>query len=362
MLREARAIIEQGLVERVILLGFWKDGVKQEELVTGQITIKRILSIGKSKTNKWLNIPAFALFYWKVLRFCIARKPNIVNAHSLTVLPLAIVIKWITRARVIYDPHELETETNDSRGSRKALAKFAEKSLIKSVDYTVVVGHHIADWYKTAYGLNVVEVIRNIPENHRVSFTGDNMLREKLGIGADKIVYLYLGVLIRGRGIDIILEAFKNADDMHHVVFVGFGEYEKLLVNESKQWNNIHYLPGVEPEKVLRLTSGADVGLSLIENTSLSYYFCLPNKVFEYLWAGIPFIASDFPELRREFGAEEFCWLIYPDKEALLATLKSIDRDSVRERKSKALDRRSHWSWEVEKEKYRFVYESLNNG
>src|SRR5690606_34620878 len=98
-----------------------------------------------------------------------------------------------------------------------------------------------------------------------------------------KIVYLYLGVLIRGRGIEIILDAFRSASDRHHVVFVGFGEYETQLSNESKQYDNIHYLPGVGPERILQLTSGADVGLSLIENTSLSYYYCLPNKVFEYL-------------------------------------------------------------------------------
>lgn len=361
ILREAEAIFDQKLSRRIIILGIWKAGLKPDEFVTDQISIKRLRSIAKSNSSKWLNIPAFILFYLNALHFCAKQKPQIINAHSLTVLPLATAIKWVTGAKLIYDPHELETETNGSSGYRKKLEKIVEKNLIRFADHTIVVGHHIRDWYKGAYNLVNIDVIRNIPKNPCLSLSSSDVLHETFGIGHDKIIYLYLGALMRGRGIEIILDSFKLAGDPYHVVFVGFGEYEQLLLEESMRAENIHFLHGVNPDKVLQITSGADVGISLIENTSLSYYYCLPNKVFEYLLAGIPFIASDFPELRREFGHQEFCWLIYPDKEALLEIIRSISHDQIAKRKSQALDRRMNWSWENEKMKYKSIYNRLNS-
>ena len=50
---------------------------------------------------------------------------------------------------------------------------------------------------------------------------------------------------------------------------------------------------------MLDYTVSADVGLSLIENSCLSYYYCLPNKVFEYAMAGLPVIVSGLYEMRR---------------------------------------------------------------
>ncbi|HEY8511780.1 MAG TPA: glycosyltransferase [Cyclobacteriaceae bacterium] len=359
MLREARSLVDLKLVTTITLLGLWKKGLKQEEVVTNQISIRRLGSIAKSTKHKWLNLVAFAVFYLKAIWYCVRKKPRIVNAHSLTVLPLAAFVKWLTGARLIYDPHELETESNDSRGYRKKVAKRIEKMFIRSADFTIVVGHNIADWYRNTYTLHNIEVIRNIPLYRKTPSFPHITLRERLGLGHGKIVYVYLGALIPGRGIEIILDAFKAVGDPHHVVFVGFGEYESMVANFSREHDNIHCLPSVPPEEVVELSSGADVGISLIENTSLSYYYCLPNKVFEYLQAGVPFIASDFPELRKEFGNERFCWLIRPDRGSLIETIRSITPEDIMQRKTVAQERRDNWSWRSERQKYRSIYEQL---
>ena len=57
--------------------------------------------------------------------------------------------------------------------------------------------------------------------------------------------------------------------------------------------------PAVPTDEVVRWAAGADAGLALIQNVSLSYYLSLPNKLFEYVAAGLPVVASDFPDLRR---------------------------------------------------------------
>ena len=67
------------------------------------------------------------------------------------------------------------------------------------------------------------------------------------------------------------------------LVFMGYGEFEKTIKEYAGKNKNIHFYPAVPLEKVLDYTQHADVGLSLIERVCLSYYLCLPNKVFEYI-------------------------------------------------------------------------------
>jgi glycosyltransferase involved in cell wall biosynthesis len=80
-------------------------------------------------------------------------------------------------------------------------------------------------------------------------------------------------------------------------VFVGYGDLADRVRASAARSDSIYFHPAVAPHDVLRYAASADVGLSLIEDTCLSYRLCLPNKVFEYLMAGLPIIVSDLPEM-----------------------------------------------------------------
>jgi glycosyltransferase involved in cell wall biosynthesis len=80
---------------------------------------------------------------------------------------------------------------------------------------------------------------------------------------------------------------------------MGYGELEKEIKEVAKEYNNIYFHPAVSPDILLEFTSSADFGISTIEDSCLSYRYCLPNKMFEYLMAEIPVIVSNLYELKR---------------------------------------------------------------
>ena len=90
------------------------------------------------------------------------------------------------------------------------------------------------------------------------------------------------------------------------------------VIEKAKQNNNIFFHPPVEHNKVVRIVRSADYGLCFIEEVSLSDFYCLPNKLFEYAFAGVYALASDFPEISNVV------------KRFRLGTTVSLDRDNLK--------------------------------
>ena len=100
-----------------------------------------------------------------------------------------------------------------------------------------------------------------------------------------------------GRGLDLVAKIIGEKQGCH-IVYMGYGSEKEKLVNLSKQHKNIHVHEAVEHHKVVSLAQSADVGLCLIEKISLSDYYCLPNKLFEYAFSSLPVLATNFPDIR----------------------------------------------------------------
>ena len=80
---------------------------------------------------------------------------------------------------------------------------------------------------------------------------------------------------------------------------MGYGSLENLVQDAGKEYKNIYFHKAVSPDILLNYTSSADFGISTIEDSCLSYRYCLPNKMFEYIMAGLPIIVSNLPEMKR---------------------------------------------------------------
>ena len=121
-----------------------------------------------------------------------------------------------------------------------------------------------------------------------------------LGIPEKYKIVIYQGALSAGRGVDYLLDEFKTVSDSEYViVFMGYGGLEEKIKKQAENSMHIYFMPAVSPGEVLDYTASADVGVTLIEDICLSYRYCLPNKLFEYIMAGIPVIVSDLPEMKR---------------------------------------------------------------
>lgn len=227
-------------------------------------------------------------------------RPEIIHCHDTTVLPLGILLKFFTKSKLIYDAHELESDRNGLSNTLSYLTLYAEKFAWPFIDFFITVSASINKWYQDNIGLKNSAVILNSPVITELSVEnkgfGKSYLREKFNIPERAKIFIYVGILSRGRGIEKILDVF-SVNHKSHIVFMGYGELSDIINKKAHGYSNIHFHEAVAHENVVQIVQSADVGICLIENVSLSDYYCLPNKLFEYCFAEIPILASNFPDI-----------------------------------------------------------------
>lgn len=355
--KEVNSILEMDLADQIIIAGTWAAGLKESELQTDKIKIRRIKTIVDSfQKNVITKVLGVLFFNIKIFIEFRNQKLSHINCHSLWVLPLCVVLKKTTEAKLIYDAHELETERVGLYGVKQKMAKWLEKSLIKYTDSTIVVGYLIAEWYKKEYNMEKLYVIRNVPLSDTVTSKKSNLLREKFNIPASDLIYIYQGVINKGRGIDIMIDAFKNVVRSNHLVVMGFGALESKVIEASKEYQNIHFMPAVKPDEIPLYTSGADIGLIVAENFGLSYFYGMPNKLFEYLYCGLPVITSDFPEMGKIVNDYQCGWTISPEVSELANKINQMDLDQMQEKKLLLNKLYSDINWEKESQRLKFCF------
>lgn len=248
----------------------------------------------------------------KMLPRAIRQRPDVIHCHDTLVLPLGVIVKFFTRAKLIYDAHELESDRNGLTRLQGLLTLRMEKVLWRFVDALIVVSPSIERWYHDYVGPKRSAIILNSPLFSEGLPQDEDYLRRKFSIPVGRKVFVYVGILGHGRGIDLLIEAFKDSKVSSHVVFLGYGELSDQLKRLEALHPNIHVHDAVPHSQVVPVVQSADFGLCLVQNVSLSDYYCLPNKLFEYCFAGVPVLASDFPDIRsvlEEYGVGECCKL-----------------------------------------------------
>jgi len=243
----------------------------------------------------------FLRFYTEAIPSILRIRAAIYHAQDLYSLPVA----WLGAKRhgrpLIYDSHEyyLGTSSLSQRRLERSIWGLVERTFIGRADEVITVCDAIADRLREQYKIRRPRVLRNVPIWRAPRRT--NRLREILRLDPDTSILLYQGVIERGRGLFATLDALADLEACH---FVALGD--GTLREETKARarclglsERVSFLDPVASEDLLEYTASADVGLCLIENTGFSYYHSLPNKLFEYMMAGVPVIASDFPEIGR---------------------------------------------------------------
>lgn len=257
----------------------------------------KLKSRGWSK-NKVIQLLKYFEFIYKVVKQY--KQSDIFHCNDLNSLPIGVLVKkFFNRdAKIVYDAHEYETELNGLKDVQKKLVKWLEKRLIKYADKVITVSDAIADEYVRLYYIEKPALVLNTPPYKVIK--KKNIFRETLCIKEEQTIFLYQGGLSRGRGIEILLEAFKSLQNTNAViVFMGYGPLESLIQVASKEYKNIYFHQAVAPDVLLDYTCSADFGFLFYENTCLNHYFCSPNKMFEYLMAEIPVIVSNLYEMKR---------------------------------------------------------------
>lgn len=238
----------------------------------------------------------------RVLAAGLSIRPRLIHCHDTPLLPVATLLAWLCRAKVIYDAHELESDKNGQTALISRATYFLEKASWGGVDGFVTVSGSIMRWYERRFAKRESELVLNAPAigaTVQGTIKAERKFHQKYSIPEEERVFVYLGLFVPGRGIERLLQVFSKDEVRAHIVFVGRGGLREMMERCAQSNPRVHVHDAVPHDQVVPLVKSADYGVCLVERVSLSDYYSLPNKLFEYAFAGVPVLASDFPDMQE---------------------------------------------------------------
>jgi len=258
----------------------------------------RIARFGIFDDSKILQIlTAYLGFLYAAVR----KNYRLVHAHDFTALPVGFLLSRLKRIPLIYDTHELwsESEHEDYPELMLRLAYRIERYLAKRAEHIVTVSDSINAFLQQYFENSKITTIRNIPSY--TSSSQSNVLRARYSIPSNIPIFIYHGAISKARGVGVILEAIERLNhDEFRFLFLGSGPYLKEIekfVHEHDMESKVILSDAVPQDELLKCLSSGDIGVHAISNTCLNHEYCLPNKLFEYVHAGLGVLCTDLKEM-----------------------------------------------------------------
>lgn len=301
------------------------------------------------------------LTHLSVMASIAKERPDVVHAHDVNVLPTAWLAARLCGAKLVYDAHEI---SSGREGYRKIgrLVAWIEKKIMPRAAGTITTTDARAKFFARAYGISRPLVLQNRPR--LVSVAGDDRIRRMLGLPADRPIVIYQGGQQPGRGLERLVACASRVPQAYFV-FVGGGslhEELKQLAEQLSLTDRVFFIPTVPLAELPFFTASADIGVQPIENTCLNHFTTDSNKLFEYVVARLPVIASDLPEIARVVREHDLGLLVKPgDSDALVESLnRLVDDPELRTYYSGRAERAaSTLNWEGQEQSLIAMYERI---
>ncbi len=304
---------------------------------------------------KFYNIRLFIYLLFK--------RSDILVANDLdTLLPNFLVSK-IKRVPLVYDSHEYFTGVPEllNRSFVRSIWRWIEKLIFPKLKYVLTVSEPIALLYEKMYQVKPL-VIRNVSQK------AENIIpytREEIGIRSNDLL-----IVIQGTGINIdkgteeLVEAVFKSEGIA-LLIIGSGdvvpELKKKVVALDISYK-VKFIKSVPWETLMKFTKAADAGMCLEKDTNLNYRYSLPNKLFDYIIAGIPVIASNMHETGKiisEFGCGIIIDSVTPEKILIaLSELRNNEKELANLKKN-SISASEKLNWEIESEKVIKLYKDV---
>ena len=360
ILRDARVRrITEELASRyeVHLVSVAPPGRAQDSPARFRLTELAIDHTGRAPRAKYV------LFWGLFFFWALFRRFDVIHCHDVYPLPPAMLLAWVRRVRLVYDAHELVDHT---RPRQTFLGRFWDRMHrlgIRRADLVITANESRAR-FLVEHGyeprrapVSIMNV--GVPANPSPARAAAG--RERAGFGANDFVVIYQGRVSPGRKTVELLEAFVLLPDDYRLLLVGDGpsmrdvERRRVELGLEARVRLTGYIP---KDDVLEYVEASDAGVVLYDGALLNNYYCAPNKVFDYINAGIRVVGNDLPELRR-LVQEPGVGVIARDAtpEGLAEALIRVRKMDVPQSAFEAL--RSRYNWTREAEKLRAAYETL---
>ena len=246
--------------------------------------------------------PVFYFFFNLRLFFVgLINKIDLFYVNDLDTLAPMFLLSKLKKKPLIYDSHELFCEVPELKASRikKSIWQKLEGYIIPKLQTCITVNVSIAKIYEAKYNVPFY-IIRNISDFDQTFIPKS---RVQLSLPEDKKI-----ILLQGAGINVDRGAEELIDAMEFVqnavlYIIGSGDVwenlkQKVLFNKNIQ-NKVVLINKLPKSELINYTFNADLGLSIDKNTNLNYLYSLPNKIFDYIQAEIPILASRLPEIEN---------------------------------------------------------------
>ena len=306
--------------------------------------------------------PLFYIFYnLRLFLHLLFKKYDRIISNDLDTLLACFLISRLKKLPLVFDSHELFTELPELQ-NRKVIKKiwtFLERMILPHIKHAYTVCDSLAMIYKERYGTDFL-TIRNLPLKK-----GERNLPEQFNELEDKNVIIYQGYINKGRGIEKVIRALNF---MHDVIFVviGRGDIEnelKMMVKEMNLEEKVIFTGVIPYIDLHNYTCMGSIGISLEENLGLNYYYSLPNKIFDYIQAGVPVLASDFPETQKIINKYNIgIATLEDDPQKLASLLENMihDKNQRQEWEINLEKAANELTWENESQKLIKFYKEMN--
>ena len=324
------------------------------------IFIALCLAISSRFIRKWL------INFDRLIRMTIKgykMNADIYQSNDLNTLIQGVICsKFRLKPRpLIYDSHEVQT---DRTGYNKNIVKVMESNLLRFVDVMMVENHTRAAHNEELYGFYPY-TLYNYSEYYNIEDKEAIDIHAEVGIDEDEKILLYQGGLQAGRGLHNLINAMTHVQ-VGTLVFIGDGKLKdelKQQVVDMELQHKVKFIGRVDYKDLARYTKNAYVGFQVLQNTCFNHYSASSNKLFEYLMADVPVIASDLPEIRKVFNQYNVGELVNPDDPQSIAQAinKIVSDEKLHSSYVKgARLAKTIYNWDNEKEKLMNVYRKID--
>lgn len=304
------------------------------------------VSVLRSLTRALVRLALAVTFDVSMIRAAKRTNADLYVCNDLDTLRVGVFMKLLGR-RVVYDAHELYSDLfTETPPHMRRLLRQLEALFIRFADLVITVNEFIASEMSSRYNIQPPTVIMNCPKTLAIP-THPRESARKLRVA------LYQGGFVRERGLENVVLACKYLRNGISVVLRGEGSIEARLRELASNLGNCVFEMPVPLSEVVARAAEADVGIVTYLPTTLNNLYASPNKLFEYLQAGLPLVGSNLPFIRKMIVENDVGLVFDPNNpEDIARAINSVAQDEVYERLRMNVEKiKGKFSWEAESRK-----------
>ncbi len=299
VMREATTLVEAGF--RVCIVDVEQQSERTNEEYIAGVKIKHLYLTGSFSSPRFKFWSLIRIIYSRLYSaYHLLRVPaDVYHAHDDSALPACYLAARLRRKLLVFDSHELplcNLVGTPWLRLRLALAGLL-RILVRGCSAVITVSPPIVEKLRQLYTAHNLVLVRNL---HRFEVVqSSDRLRQYLRLGPQVQIALYQGNLQPTRGLELLVQAAAFLESNIVIVMMGKGvgttlsELAALIEHEGVS-DCVKIIPPVPYEELLEWTASADIGLTIYPPAySENIRMCLPNKLFEYLMAGLPVLSSE---------------------------------------------------------------------